>query len=163
MQIAKGKPPVVGFSPLGAAPWLNTYDGYYPTVRTYMYGHISGLTSVWQRTYNILHYIIDDVFYQYYHLPSAQRLAEKYIGHEIRSLREIQKTVSIVLLNTHPSFDGAIPLPPNVLEIGGMHAQTQSALVDVNTKYPKVICKNMQFSCSKSRINKNASSIFKIS
>ncbi|EZA48737.1 hypothetical protein DMN91_001862 [Ooceraea biroi] len=135
-EVAKGKPPVVGLIPFGPAPWLNHYIGgpHYPNVRSYIYTG-SKPTNLWQRTLNVLHFIVDDFIRYYYFLPACQQLAEQYIGHEIRPLQEIEKNISIVLINTYPTSDGGIPLPPNAIEIGGMHAQMQSAVTGVNPRY----------------------------
>nr|XP_012222825.1 PREDICTED: UDP-glucuronosyltransferase 2B16-like isoform X1 [Linepithema humile] len=124
-EIAKGRPPVVGYIPFGPAPWFKDYIGdfHYPTIRPYTHAAIAKPTGIWQRTWNALYYVVDDLIRHYYYLPNQQRLAEQYVGHEIRPLHEIEKNISIVLINTHSSFESAIPLPPNALEIGGIHAQ----------------------------------------
>jgi len=71
-------------------------------------------------------------------LPIIQRLAEKYVGHTIRPLHEIEKNnINILLLNSHPAFDYGIPLPPNTLEIAGLNAQTIKS-IDGEITYPEV-------------------------
>ncbi|XP_014489120.1 PREDICTED: UDP-glucuronosyltransferase 2B20-like [Dinoponera quadriceps] len=131
-EVAKGKPPVVGFIPFGFAPWFKDFVGgsNYPTIRPYCHLGIAGPEGFWQRTWNAINYIIDDLFRNYYYLPKAQQLAERYVGHEIRPLYEIEKDISILLINSHPAFESAIPLPPNAIEVGGMHAQTSQAASD---------------------------------
>ncbi|EZA59431.1 UDP-glucuronosyltransferase 2B10 [Ooceraea biroi] len=123
-EVAKGKP-VVGFIPLGTVPWLKDYIGgpNYPNVRSYMNAAIARPVNIWQRTLNVLYYIADDFLRHYYYLPASQRLAEQYVGHKIRPLHEIEKSINIILVNSHSTFDNGIPLPPNAIEIGGMHAQ----------------------------------------
>lgn len=83
---------------------------------------------------------MDDLIRQYYFLPIIQRLAEKYIGHTIRPLHEIEKySINIVLINSHPAFDTGIPLPPNTLEIAGLNAQPIKPIIDeVVVTYPEV-------------------------
>ncbi|RLU25670.1 hypothetical protein DMN91_001827 [Ooceraea biroi] len=127
-QVAKAKPPIVGFIPFGPAPWLKEYIDCpnYPNMRPYGYTAVVRPANLWQRTLNVLYYIIEDFIRHYYFLPASQRLAEQYVGHKIRPLRELEKTISIVLINSHFTFDNAIPLPPNTIEVGGMHAQVQS-------------------------------------
>ncbi|XP_018316261.1 UDP-glucuronosyltransferase 1-7C-like [Mycetomoellerius zeteki] len=124
---AKGKPPIVGYIPFGPVPWLKDFIGgpSYPTVRPYMHVAIAKPVGLWQRTWNTLYYIMDDLIRHYYFLPTVQRLAEKYVGHTIRPLHEIEKdSINIVLLNSHPAFESGIPLPPNTFEIAGLNAQT---------------------------------------
>jgi len=56
-------------------------------------------------------------------------LAEKYVGHAIRSLHEIEKYgIVIILLNSHSAFDG-IPLSPNILEIAELIYSGQNRLM----------------------------------
>ncbi|XP_018400011.1 PREDICTED: UDP-glucuronosyltransferase 2B20-like [Cyphomyrmex costatus] len=142
-EVAKGKPPVVGFIPYGSIPWLKDFIGgpNYPTVRSYASSAISEPIGLWLKTWNTLYFIIDDLMRHYYYLPIAQQFAEKYVGHPIRQLHEIEKNrINIVLINSHSAFQPAIPLPPNTLEIGGLHAQTvQPVTGDVVTIYPKFV------------------------
>ncbi|KAG5316451.1 UD2C1 glucuronosyltransferase, partial [Acromyrmex insinuator] len=140
-EIAKGKPPIVGYIPFGPAPWLKDFIGgpSYPTVRPYTHAAIAKPVDLWQRTWNTLYYIMDDLIRHYYFLPAVQRLAEKYVGHAIRPLYEIEKdSINIVLINSHPAFDSGIPLPPNTLEIAGLNAQPIKSIVDeVVVTYPE--------------------------
>ncbi|XP_018371848.1 PREDICTED: UDP-glucuronosyltransferase 2B17-like [Trachymyrmex cornetzi] len=125
-EIAKGKPPIVGYIPYGPVPWLKDFIGgpSYPTVRPYPYLPIAKPIGLWQRTWNTVCFTVDDFIRHYYFLSIMQRLAEKYVGHTIRPLHEIEKdSINIVLLNSHPAFDHGIPLPPNTLEIAGLNAQ----------------------------------------
>jgi len=71
-------------------------------------------------------------------MPISQRIAERYIGHEIRPLHELEKNITILLINTHPAFEPAIPLPPNAIEIGGLHAQPLQATDEKAVIYPDV-------------------------
>lgn len=140
-QDAKGKPPVVGYIPFGVAPWLNVLVGgpNYPSVRPFPSAPIATLESLWKRTWNVLHYITDDLMRQFYYLPNMQRIAEEYVGHEMRPLHEIEKNINIVLINSHPSFEPAIPLPPNTLEVAGLNAQAMQPIAgETVVKYPEV-------------------------
>ena len=69
-----------------------------------------------------------------------QRLAEKYVGHAIRPLHEIEKNgIDILLLNSHPAFDHGIPLSPNILEIAGLNAQAIKPIDgEIVITYPEV-------------------------
>ncbi|XP_036141129.1 UDP-glycosyltransferase UGT5-like [Monomorium pharaonis] len=124
-EIAKGKPPVVGYVPFGPAPWLKDYIGgpNYPSVRPFLTSMIKPV-NLWQRTWNVLYYISSDVLRHYYYFPTLQQFAEKFVGHAIRPLHEIEKDrINILLLNTHAAFSSGIPLPPNTLEIAGLNVQ----------------------------------------
>ncbi|XP_039314135.1 UDP-glycosyltransferase UGT5-like [Solenopsis invicta] len=141
-EVAKNKPPVVGYVPFGPAPWLKDYIGgpNYPTVRPYP-ATFTKPVSLWQRTCNTVYYISNDVLRYYYYLPTLQRLAEEFMGHPIRPLREIEKDrINMLLLNTHSAFESGIPLPPNALEIAGLNAQTVEPIAgEVVEKLPEDI------------------------
>lgn len=131
-QVAKGKPPVVGYVPFGSAPWLKYHIGgpHFPSVRSYPYKDLAKPTNLWERTLNVLYYIVDDLVRQYYYMPISQQITERYIGHKIRPLSEIEKNISIILINTYSVFEPGIPLPPNAIEIGGLHAQSVQRMAD---------------------------------
>ncbi|XP_071652392.1 UDP-glycosyltransferase UGT5-like isoform X2 [Temnothorax longispinosus] len=124
-EAAKGKPPIVGYVLYSLAPWLKDYVGgpSYPTVRTNP-ASIAKPEGLWLRTWNALYFIMDDLIRYYYYFPIIQRLTEEYVGHAMKPLHEIEKDrINIVLINSHPAFEPAIPLPPNTLEIAGLNAQ----------------------------------------
>jgi len=141
-QVAKGKPSIVGFIPFSSAAWLKVYIGglNYPTVRPYTHAAVAKPVGLWQKTWNVLYYIVDDLVRWYYYLPISQRLAEEYIGHAIRPLHEIEKdSINIVLINSHPAFESGIPLPPNALEIAGLNAQAVQPIAgEIVVMYPEV-------------------------
>ncbi|XP_070530389.1 UDP-glycosyltransferase UGT5-like isoform X2 [Cardiocondyla obscurior] len=124
-EIAKGKPFLVGLCPMGSAPWLKDFIGgpSYSNIRPYTSSVSAKPVGLWQKTWNTIYYTVDDLLRQYYYMPNVQRIAEEYIGHSIRPLHEIDKRIDIILINSHPTFESAIPLPPNTLEVGGMHVQ----------------------------------------
>ncbi|XP_077268479.1 UDP-glycosyltransferase UGT5-like isoform X1 [Temnothorax americanus] len=139
-EVAKGKPPVVGYVPFGTAPWLKDFVGgpSYPTVRPYP-ASIVKPDGLWLRAWNALYYIADDLIRDYYYLPIIQQLTEEYLGHPVRPLHEIEKDrINIVLINTHPALEPAIPLPPNTLEIAGLNAQAIEPIAgEVVATYPE--------------------------
>ncbi|TGZ53751.1 Uncharacterized protein DBV15_12370 [Temnothorax longispinosus] len=140
-EVAKGKPPIVGYIPFGPAPWLKDYIGgpSYPTVRPYTHAAIAKPEGLWLRTWNALYYTVDNLIRHYYFFPIIQRLTEKYVGHAIRPLHEIEReSINIVLINSHPAFEPAIPLPPNTLEIAGLNAQAVQPITgETVVTYPK--------------------------
>ncbi|XP_076655534.1 UDP-glycosyltransferase UGT5-like isoform X1 [Halictus rubicundus] len=50
-----------------------------------------------------------------------QGLMKKYHGPDTPDLNEMARNASLVLVNTHYSLHGPHPLPPNVVEVGGLH------------------------------------------
>ncbi|XP_024873055.1 UDP-glucuronosyltransferase 1-9-like [Temnothorax curvispinosus] len=140
-EIAKGKPPIVGYIPFGATPYLKDYIGgpSYPTVRSYTHAAIAKPEGLWLRTWNTLYYIVDDLIRHYYFFPIIQRLTEEYVGHAIRPLHKIEReSINIVLINSHSALESAIPMPPNTLEIAGLNAQAVQPIAgEVIVTYPE--------------------------
>lgn len=131
----------MGYCPFGPVPWFKYYIGgpNYPTIRSYPYKDLAKPINLWQRTLNALYYIVDDFVRYFYYMPNSQRIAEQYIGHKIRPLSEIEKNISIILINTHSTFEPGIPLPPNAIEVGGLHAQAVQRIADEEAvTYPDV-------------------------
>lgn len=133
LQMARGKPAIVGFVPLGVAPWVTDSTGgtNYPAFKPYVHSSVSSLENVWQRTLNTLYYKLDDVLRRYYYMPIVEAQAEKFIGRRAKNFLDLEKDVSVVLVNSHSSYDVAVPLPQNVIEIGGMHVQKPKSLPKV--------------------------------
>lgn len=63
-------------------------------------------------------------------LPINQKLGNTITAKELRPLSEMKKKISFVFINTHHSFELAIPLPPNAIEIDGIHVQTAQSICD---------------------------------
>ncbi|KAL0129735.1 hypothetical protein PUN28_001770 [Cardiocondyla obscurior] len=144
-EIAKNKPPIVGYIPFGPAPWLKDFIGgpSYPTIRPYTHAEISKPEGLWLRTWNSIYYVIDDLVRHYYFIPVIQPLAETYVGQPLRPLHEIERDrLNMVLLNTYSAFESPIPLPPNTLEIAGLNAQTVQPIAgEIISTYPENIRK----------------------
>ena len=103
----------------------------YPAYKPYHHSTDSTLSNVWKRTLNAVYYTLDDILRHYYYFPIVEKQAEKFTGRKTRKFGDIEKDVSIVLVNTHSSFDIGVPLPANVIEIGGMHVAKSKPLSQV--------------------------------
>lgn len=132
MQVAKGNPPVIGYVPFGNAPWIKDYIGgpNYPAIRPYVHAYMAKPVGLWSRTLNFIYFTLDDVIRRYYTMPINQKLANEFVGKELRPLTEYEKNISILFVNTHYSFEPGIPLPPNAVEIAGIHAQAAKPVRD---------------------------------
>lgn len=79
--------------------------------------------------------------YQRYHrnyvvAPSVDTIVRKYFGN-IPSVSEVEKNMSLLLLNTNPILHKSRPYGPNVIEIGGgLHLKHKKPLPSVNY-YPQ--------------------------
>ncbi|KAH8378116.1 hypothetical protein KR093_009383, partial [Drosophila rubida] len=66
--------------------------------------------------------------YKLISIPSADALVQYKFGHDLPSVGELVKNTSVFLVNQHYSLSGPKPLPPNVIEVGGLHIQKAKPL-----------------------------------
>ncbi|CAH2232873.1 jg16632 [Pararge aegeria aegeria] len=89
--------------------------------------------SFWGRLRNLYFAVYEYFWWRYSYLEKQEDLVKKYLPElagKIPSLYDLQKNASLMLINSHYSFDTPSALLPNIVEIGGMHV-TQS-----NTRLP---------------------------
>ncbi|XP_044731275.1 uncharacterized protein LOC123294226 [Chrysoperla carnea] len=102
-----------------------THPVYFPNI---WYKFINP-ASFWERLKSVKNANDYRNYYNHHMLPKQEALVEKYFGNKIsRSLRQIEKDVSIVLTNTNPILHGAYPKALNLIEFGGIHEQEYKPL-----------------------------------
>lgn len=69
-------------------------------------------------------------FYFMSEIPS-QELAEDIFREKLLTLEEINRKTALVLVNSHFSLTSARPMPPNVVEVGGIHVRPVKPLPQV--------------------------------
>lgn len=52
-------------------------------------------------------------------------------GSDLPTVSELEKRIAIALVSTTPVFDPPQPLPPNVIDVGGMHIRDPKPLPKV--------------------------------
>lgn len=88
--------------------------------------------SYLERLSNTLNYIGVSLYFNCYMYPREDTSVKKYFGENISQLRDIQRKVSMVFLNTHPVLHDVRPLMPNVIQIGGaIHLRNLTTLPEV--------------------------------
>lgn len=75
----------------------------------------------------------------------SQKMAKKYFGGSTLNLKEITKTASLFLVNSHFTFFSPQPLPPQVIEVGGIHVKPAKPLNQVNLNKVHIFCQNKLF------------------
>ncbi|MDK2413414.1 hypothetical protein QHH03_30455, partial [Aphanizomenon sp. 202] len=63
-------------------------------------------------------------------LSRLDGVVQRFLGDPTVSLSEVEKNVSLVLVNSHYSLGHPRPLLPNVVEVGAMHCRPARALHD---------------------------------
>lgn len=78
-----------------------------------------------QRAYNTYLSLYDYVFRRWYYMPQMQDMAErhfsKYIEGPLPSVRDLEKNISLMLINSHRSVDIPRPSMPGLVNVGGIH------------------------------------------
>jgi glucuronosyltransferase len=60
---------------------------------------------------------------------------KKVFGSDSLTAHELEKRISIALVNSHPSIDFADSLPPNIIEVGGLQIKDPKPLPDDMKKF----------------------------
>ncbi|XP_032517806.2 UDP-glycosyltransferase UGT5-like [Danaus plexippus] len=95
---------------------------------------IKNPTSFLGRMRNIYFTLYEFIWWRYWYLEKHENLVKKYLPElsgKVPKLYEIQKNVSLMLINSHYSAEIPAAFLPNIVEIGGVH------LTRSNTSLPK--------------------------
>lgn len=64
----------------------------------------------------------------FYHYTSGQTEGmRKYLGQDLPDVRQLEKKVSLAFMYGHHSIHGIRPVTPGILEIGGLHVETDKS------------------------------------
>ncbi|KAG8228493.1 UDP-glycosyltransferase [Ladona fulva] len=81
-----------------------------------------------QRIVNTLTSVGFFTYYYHYILPNMYSVMKEVFGEDIPKISELENYVSLALLNHHFSLNGAHPLVPNLIEVGGLHVKPPQEL-----------------------------------
>ncbi|XP_072400621.1 UDP-glycosyltransferase UGT5-like isoform X7 [Diabrotica undecimpunctata] len=125
-----GNPPVVGISSLGL--FLHSHDALgnptHPIVSPDMMLNFAGELSFFDKVQSFLYNIWYRMFYYWYALPKADKIARKYFGEDMPYLGDLERNISLLLLNVNPIIHNVRPNVPNVIEINQMHIKERKPL-----------------------------------
>ncbi|CAL8107636.1 unnamed protein product [Orchesella dallaii] len=110
----------------GAAPnYVSSRFGhYFPT--SYVpspYTDFDRRMTFLERCTNFIVETILLVFARFYLYPQYEDIYRGYLGEDTPSIEEIEDNVGVVLINTNFIMSHPRPLPPNLIEVGGMHCR----------------------------------------
>lgn len=93
--------------------------------------------NFFQRAFNFLFSMTDAVVRKYYYLPIMNEMAQKYFSHipNRPTVQELEKTVSVILVNNHPAMFKPRPLMPSLIDIGGAHINSLKPLPEKIKKF----------------------------
>lgn len=127
-------PPLSSVTAFGLPPFIYAVSGttifpsYFPHYAT---DFVENMTLV-QRIKNTFYYIFDWIYREFCYLRKQNALVKQYFGDSYRSVKEYERNSTLVIVNTHPSLDYSIPVPPNVLHCAGLHTKQKEPLTPVS-------------------------------
>ncbi|CAD7000181.1 unnamed protein product [Ceratitis capitata] len=88
--------------------------------------------SFTQRAYNTYLSLYDAVMRRWYYMPKMQEMAERHFSGLIEGplphVRQLEKNISLMLINSHRSLDVPRPSMPGLINVGGIHIKTPKPL-----------------------------------
>ncbi|CAH1286163.1 unnamed protein product [Diabrotica balteata] len=127
---SKIRVPMIGISSLGL--FLHSHDALgnptHPIVSPDMMLNFAGELSFFDKVQSFLYNIWYRIFYYWYALPKADKIARKYFGEDMPYLGDLERNISLLLLNVNPIIHNVRPNVPNVIEINQMHIKERKPL-----------------------------------
>lgn len=121
------KVPLIGISTTSLYPWL--YDTIaQPENLAFVPSNILSLSepmNFWQRLYNTVHTIFSKWHFNYLTTWEQDKIIRENFGPDIPSVRELEKKLSLVLINSHIALNGIQPKTPAAVDVGGIHVQDE--------------------------------------
>ncbi|KAB0795113.1 hypothetical protein PPYR_11952 [Photinus pyralis] len=116
-------------STIGTSRWTDFQMGN-PINPAYMPDILLSYSSnmnFYQRLINSLTFLLGTIHFFLSSLPKQNEIMQKYIP-GAPHLNELYYNSSLMLLNSHTSINPAVPLVPNMIEIGGFHVSSPKQL-----------------------------------
>ncbi|XP_067624755.1 UDP-glucosyltransferase 2-like isoform X2 [Eurosta solidaginis] len=123
----KFKCPVVTLGTMGYADNMDNTMGLltpWAFIPHLLLSHTDQMTFT-QRAYNTYLSLYDMVMRRWYYMPQMQKMAEKYftgfIDGPLPHVLDLEKNISLMLINSHRSIDVPRPTMPGLVNVGGLH------------------------------------------
>ncbi|XP_022230648.1 UDP-glycosyltransferase UGT5 [Drosophila obscura] len=122
--------PVIGMSSCALMPWHYERMGA-PLIPSYISALFMGQSqemSFAGRLGNWITVHSINMLYRMFSYSAADALVRQKFGPGLPSTQVMVRNTSLMLLNQHFSLSGPKPLPPNIIEVGGVHLQPAKPL-----------------------------------
>ncbi|XP_044736978.1 UDP-glycosyltransferase UGT5-like, partial [Chrysoperla carnea] len=125
-----GTPPIIGTSPLGLVPWSGSFTGdwIYPAIFPFYTLPFTDKMTFWQRFINFYVHIYLILHRNYVATPSVMDVMKPVYGPDADYSLDLEKRISLFLLNLDPVLGFPRPITPNVIPVGGLHARLRGNL-----------------------------------
>ncbi|XP_039309140.1 UDP-glucosyltransferase 2 [Solenopsis invicta] len=131
------KIPMIGVSTTGTLySWLPQIIGQ-PENPAFVSNIILGFTTpmnFWQRLCNVLRTLYDKWFFDYLTTRVQDRLIRENFGPDMPSVRELERKLSLILVNSHITLHGVQPRTPAVVDVGGLHIHAENETLQPELK-----------------------------
>lgn len=87
--------------------------------------------NFFERVENTVLLVFHKLMYEILMKRPGNEMSKKYLGEDIISEGDLDYNTSLLLMNTHYSFTRPRPLPPNVIEVAGIHIAEDKPLPKV--------------------------------
>ncbi|XP_044750032.1 UDP-glycosyltransferase UGT5-like isoform X4 [Coccinella septempunctata] len=134
----KFKAPIVAISSSTLLPWVISRSGI-PLNPSYMQSVFMGYPKnldFLERFENSMITWIHLLFYRFWRNKKDDSIVRRYLNESmLPSVTELARSTSLIFVNTHFTLHDAKPLPPNVVEIGGIHLEKKKKLPENIEKF----------------------------
>ena len=96
----------------------------------FLFTRFSDRMTFSQRMINMIAANAFDWIHTRWHEPVIRSIIRQQVMPDCPPLYDIEKNISLVFTNTHPSFTYPRTLPPQVIEVGGIHCRPAKTLPD---------------------------------
>ncbi|XP_068228236.1 UDP-glycosyltransferase UGT5-like [Palaemon carinicauda] len=135
--VHKFKVPFMYVTTSGLTPWTADLLGNpeHPAYVPNQYLPYGDHMNLWERTLNTIARFISPYLRNRLVLSRLDGVVQRFLKDPFVSLSEVEKNVSLVLVNSHYSLGYPRPLLPNVVEVGGMHCRNPRPIQDAELKH----------------------------
>lgn len=129
--------PMVGLVTSPMWPWWNDAIGN-PDNSAYIphaFSGISGKMDFWQRLTNTWTLLRSKWQFKRYSADQDEKI-KKYFGPDTRDLTDVERNLSLILVNSHYSLHGVRPFTTAVVEVGGLHVKEDTTSLPTVSRLP---------------------------
>ncbi|XP_011171057.2 UDP-glucosyltransferase 2 [Solenopsis invicta] len=129
------KIPMIGIVPIGMLhPWLPHIIGQPENLAFVSNDNLTAPLSFGKRLCNVLCTLHNKWYFDYLTTQVQDRLIRKNFGPDMPSVRELERKLSLILINSHITLHGIQPRTPAVVDVGGLHVQTENETLQPELK-----------------------------
>ncbi|XP_065219019.1 UDP-glycosyltransferase UGT5-like isoform X22 [Planococcus citri] len=134
-----GCPMISVFPNTAVMPWFADTIGAIsnPAFVTHYASNVCSISKMLfaDRLFNTYVYLMMQTIGLFYTTIPAEKFAREVFGNEMPTLKEIVKNTSVTFFNHYPGLNAAIPLPPNLIQVGGMNVKPAHVLPENIEKF----------------------------